>query len=152
MTGAVRCVVRESAISSEWRESAKAMTMSATYQTISYEAIGPLQRSSSTHRRTVRPSSPEPSSTPPDLSGDGQGAGKFCPSGKTQRHIGLLFVDDFQIKSTCQATAVASISIMMLGWKRRVTPRSVLTGLHPASAKIGTISPALAMNPSTSVV
>jgi hypothetical protein len=51
-----------------------------------------------------------------------------------------------------QATAVASISSMILGSKSRVTPRSVLTGLQPSFAKIGTISAALAINPSTSVV
>ena len=50
------------------------------------------------------------------------------------------------------ATAVASISIRMLGSNRRVTPRRVLTGLHPALAKIGTSSLAFAMKASTSVV
>lgn len=51
-----------------------------------------------------------------------------------------------------QATAVASISIMIDGSNSRVTPRSVLTGLHPAPAHKGTSSPALCMNASTSVV
>ena len=52
-----------------------------------------------------------------------------------------------------QAIAVASISTMILGSKRRVTPSKVLTGLQPASAHTGTEwSPALAMNSSTSVV
>jgi hypothetical protein len=50
------------------------------------------------------------------------------------------------------ATAVASISIMMLGSKRRSTPSSVLTGLHPADAQMGTSSSAAAMTRSTSVV
>ena len=40
---------------------------------------------------------------------------------------------------------------MISGSKSRVTPRSVLTGLQPSSAKMGTNTPAAAMKPSYGV-